>query len=350
MFNKQDRILIKKLYTMMDTLSLINSTLDLDKLLQLIMSSIKKVMDCEASSLMLLDPDKNELYFYTVSGGSKIVKEIRIKADQGIAGHVVQNGKPIIINNVSRSNFFLNTIDQKTRFKTRSIMAVPLLSRGKTIGVLEALNKKHGKKFTGEDVRLFTAFSNQVSISIDNTKLYNMAFYDALTKLFVRQYVEAWLETEYSRVKRYNTDLSVIMLDIDHFKKINDTYGHPAGDFVLREVAVSVKKIIRGADVFGRYGGEEFIICLPETKPIKASKSAERIRKMIEEKDFIYEGKKIAVTMSAGIACFKKTPEETISKFIKNADTALYYSKQHGRNRTTIFSKSLQPEKNRLPY
>jgi len=121
-------------------------------------------------------------------------------------------------------------------------------------------------------------------VAIDNAKLYNMAFYDGLTKVFVRRYVEAWLETEYARVKRYKTNLSLIMFDIDHFKKINDTYGHQAGDYVLQELAQTVKANVRSADIIGRYGGEEFMICLPETPIDKAFNSAQRVRQAVEQK------------------------------------------------------------------
>ena len=172
-----------------------------------------------------------------------------------------------------------------------------------------------------------------------------MAFYDSLTKIFGRRYVEAWLETEYARVKRYNTDLALVLFDIDHFKKINDTYGHQAGDFVLQELAATVKSVIRQADVLGRYGGEEFLVCMPETKVEKALLSAERIRKGVEEKEFIYDGKKIPVTISLGVASFRQMPEDKVSRFIKDADEALYFSKEHGRNRVTLHGQEKKLKK-----
>lgn len=336
--------LTEKLYKMMETLALINSTQDLDKLLDLIMKSIKGVMEAEASSLMLLDAEKNELYFSQVSGGSEKIKEIRIKADQGIAGHVVQTGKALIVNDVTKSKYFLKTVDEKTQFKTRAIICVPLISRNKTIGVLEALNKLEGKDFDQEDERLFMAFSHQVSVAIENARLYNMAFYDALTKVFMRRYFEAWLDQEFARVKRYRTDLAIIMFDIDHFKKINDTYGHQAGDYVLQQIAQVVKENVRAADVLARYGGEEFVICLPETKIDKAFNSAERIREQVEKKEFTYDGKKIPVTISLGVASFRETPEDSVAQFIKDVDSALYQSKEGGRNRVTAHRPQKQKE------
>lgn len=328
--------LTEKLYKMLDTIALINSTTDLDKMLQLIMKSIKGVMEAEASSLMLHDAETNELYFSKVEGGSHKVKEIRIRADQGIAGQVMQTGKPLIVNDVTKSKFFFKGVDKKTSFQTKAIVCVPLISQNKTIGVLQALNKQGGEDFDKEDLTLFESFAHQVSIAIENARLYNMAVYDALTKVFMRRYFEAWLSQEFARVKRYNTDLSLIMLDIDHFKNVNDTHGHQAGDFVLREVAQTVKDCIREADVLARYGGEEFVICFPETTVDKAKMVAEKIRKEVEKQKYVFEGTHIPITISIGLVSFTKTPEEKVEKFVKDADTALYESKEHGRNRVTV--------------
>ncbi len=331
------KALVERLYVVLDSLALINSIQDLSQLLPLIIKTIKKVMHTEASSLLLLDPGKNELYFNTVEGGSEKVREIRIPANQGIAGHVLKTGKPLIVNDVKESPFFLKTVDLLTQFKTKSVICVPLVNRHKTIGVIEALNKVDRGPFTDEDLKLFMAFGHQVSGAIDNARLYDMAFYDSLTKVFMRRYFEAWLAQEFARVKRYHTDLSLMLVDIDHFKKINDHYGHQAGDFVLRELAQTIKISVREADVVARYGGEEFAICLPETTVEKAKFSAERIRKAIEKKRFIYEGNKISVTVSIGIASFSKSPEDSVDKFITDADVALYISKESGRNCVTMY-------------
>lgn len=327
----------RKLFKMLETLALINATTDLDQLLQLIMKAIKEVMESEASSLMLLDATTNELYFSKVEGGSDKVKEIRIKADQGIAGHVCQTGKPLIVNDVSRSKYFLKTVDKKTKFKTKAIICVPLISQKKPMGVLQALNKKGNKKFDKTDLQLFTAFAHQVTIAIENARLYNMAIYDGLTKVHMRRFFEAWAAEEFARVRRYQTDFSMILFDIDHFKKVNDTYGHQAGDYVLQEVARVVKKNIRRADVIARYGGEEFVIGLPETPLEKAQFAAERIRKAVEKQEFVFEGTKIPVTISVGVANYQNHPEELMDTFVKDADKALYDSKESGRNRVTVY-------------
>jgi len=345
---KQNQTLVDKLFKMLETLELINVMQDLDKLLGIVMKSVKDVMHTEASSLVLLDPESNELYFNTVEGGSERVKSLRIGADQGIAGHVLQTKRTMVVNDVTKSKYFLKTVDRKTKFKTRSIICAPLITRNKVIGVIQAVNKLNNQKFSDEDQKLFDAFAHQVAVAIDNARLYNMAFYDPLTKAFRRKYFEAWLAQEFSRVKRYKTDLSLVMFDIDFFKQVNDTHGHAAGDTVLRELAQTVRETIRQADVFARYGGEEFVICLPETKPEKAKHSAERIRKAIEKQKFVYDGMTIPVTISLGVASFRDTPEDSVTQFMKDVDEALYQSKREGRNRVTVYvapSTKTKPKK-----
>ncbi len=327
----------QKLFKMLEILPMINATTDLDQLLQVIMKAIKEVMESEASSLMLLDATTNELYFSKVEGGSNKVKEIRIQATQGVAGHVCQTGKPLIVNNVAESEFFLKTVDEKTKFQTRNILCVPLISQKKPIGVLEALNKKDAQEFTESDLKLFTAFADQVSIAIENARLYNMAVYDGLTKVHMRRFFEGWIEEEFARVRHYQTNFSLLMFDIDHFKRVNDTYGHQAGDHILREVARIAKENLRNTDILARYGGEEFIIGFPETELGGAVLGADRIRKAIETHEFNFEGKKIPITISIGVTNYQMHPTEKIDAFIKQADQALYVSKESGRNQVTVY-------------
>lgn len=330
-----------KLSKVMDNLALITSTIERDELLLLIMRSVKEVMEVEAGSLALLDDEKGELYFHTIAGGKEKIKEIRLKLGQGIAGRVAETGTPMIVNDVEKSKYFFKTADQKTKFKTKAILCVPLLIRGKVTAVLQALNKVDGSDFNKGDLFLFQSFAKLVSVALENAKLYSLAVYDGLTNIFVRRYFEAWIGTEYPRVKRYQSDLSLIMLDIDHFKRFNDTYGHQAGDYVLRETVKTIKAVTRKADVFARYGGEEFVIACPETPPDKAINLAERIRETVEEHAYEWEGQKLSVTISLGIASFAKKAEERADLFLRDADSALYASKEGGRNRVSLFEEKL---------
>ena len=157
------------------------------------------------------------------------------------------------------------------------------------------------------------------------------AIYDPLTKCFNKKEIEILIEKFLKESLRYNKPLSILMLDIDFFKKVNDTYGHLAGDFVLKEVADIIKSTIRNSDACGRFGGEEFIIVLPNTKLNGAMKLAERIRENIQNHKFIFQNQEIPITISIGITSASKN--DSLFSLIERADEALYEAKSKGRNR-----------------
>ena len=168
-----------------------------------------------------------------------------------------------------------------------------------------------------------------------NLELEKLSRTDRLTGLFNRGYWEESFQAEYDRCKRYETDSSVLIFDIDHFKNVNDTNGHQAGDEVIRLMANLVKDLIRKTDVAGRYGGEEFVVFLPATSADKAFNFAERLRIKTEEMVVNYQAEKIKFTISVGI-CGYDNSLPNYEKWIEKADQALYLSKGGGRNRTTI--------------
>jgi len=161
---------------------------------------------------------------------------------------------------------------------------------------------------------------------------------DALTKIYNKRYLMEALDAEFKRAKALHTDFSIIFFDLDHFKKINDTYGHDAGDFVLKEVTQLIRSnVVRPKDVFARYGGEEFVLLLGNTDGARASEMAERMRSLIETHPFIYEGKRLPVTSSFGLTELS-TGCESSHTLLKQADTALYQAKTSGRNRVVVSS------------
>ncbi len=162
--------------------------------------------------------------------------------------------------------------------------------------------------------------------------IYTLTIADGLTGVNNKRYFLEYLEREMGRSHRYHRPLSLMMFDIDHFKKINDVHGHLAGDYVLRELAQSIKRLVRREQCFARYGGEEFALVMPEDGPEKARHFAEKIRKMIEEKSFVFEEKEIPVTISIGVAEMAQDMTEP-TQFIKVADANLYRAKKAGRNR-----------------
>ena len=215
-------------------------------------------------------------------------------------------------------------------------MCAPLVSKDKIMGVLN-VSKSIPGSFNDTDFELFVNLANQVAIAIDNARLYRYAVTDEMTKLYNHRYFQQRLDEELLRADRYEDHISLIILDVDHFKHFNDTYGHPEGDRVLKTVAKLIQKSIREIDIAARYGGEEFVVICPEKSGTGALVPAERIRKAIEGYDFRINGVHVPITVSLGAACY---PENATTKaeLIKKSDTALYYSKENGRNRSTLYN------------
>ncbi|MDI6641540.1 MAG: GGDEF domain-containing protein [Elusimicrobiota bacterium] len=202
----------------------------------------------------------------------------------------------------------------------------------------EVGDKRSEQEFIAE----LEPFFGQLSLAIRRCGLFleveKRSRRDGLTGLFLRRYFLERLEEEVLRAKRYKNKFAVIMIDIDYFKKVNDTYGHQAGDFVLKSLAGIFESNLHKGDLIGRYGGEEFVVCLPYTKPDECKKVAENIRSIVENTSFVYDGKNIHITISLGIAYY---PEDAQSKdeLIVASDKAMYFAKQLGRNRTVEFRR-----------
>ncbi len=177
---------------------------------------------------------------------------------------------------------------------------------------------------------------NNIELENANTKLEIISKTDGLTGLFNRKTWEEQLEKEFDRLRRYKEESTLIIFDIDHFKQVNDNYGHPAGDEVIREAAGIAKQCTRKTDIVGRYGGEEYVILLPHTHVDSAKILAERIRKKVENKPAVYDGKSISYTVSLGL-CGYSTSLASPTAWIECADQALYQSKEGGRNQYNIY-------------
>ena len=176
---------------------------------------------------------------------------------------------------------------------------------------------------------------NKLGIETLNKKLEQMSRVDGLTGLFNRRYWEEQFNREFKRLQRNDQSAAAIMLDIDHFKAVNDNYGHPAGDFIIKTLAKIIKTAIRETDIAGRYGGEEFAIFLPETNPENAKLVAERIRKLAEKYTPVYEGVEINFTVSVGVAGFNSSYSDHMV-WLEHADQALYQAKEGGRNQVRM--------------
>lgn len=177
--------------------------------------------------------------------------------------------------------------------------------------------------------------TNRHQLQAANVQLQNLSNTDRMTGLYNRGYWEECLKLEYARHCRYNNPTTLVMFDIDHFKKVNDTYGHPAGDAVIKRVAQILRDHVRDVDIAGRYGGEEFSVLLPDTEKTGGRVFAERLRQAIEAQEVIHDGHTIKFTISLGVADLSQ-PASEYKTLIEWADQALYASKKGGRNLVSL--------------
>jgi diguanylate cyclase (GGDEF)-like protein len=313
------------------------SSLELNTVLNIIMEKTRELVQSEAWSLLLVDEITQELHCSVALGEhADNLRQFKLKMGEGIAGWVAREGKPVVLEDVDENDRFFNEMDLTLGFRTRSILCVPLETRGKVLGVLEVINKMGKGGFTEEDLNLVTKLAGLAAIAIENARLYHQAklltLTDELTHLYNSRFFNQFLESEVKRCRRYSSHVALIFLDLDFFKKVNDQYGHLMGSKVLQEAADVLRSGLRDVDIVARYGGDEFLVILPETRIDEAAFVAERMRQNFEENTFLVEeGLNVKVTASFGVASF---PEFSSSKeeLVRFADKAMYRVKNKSRN------------------
>jgi diguanylate cyclase (GGDEF)-like protein len=326
----------KRLAILTDVVKTANSILEPRKVIELVMEKIQQLIPSEAWSLLMVDEERQELVFEVALGPKgRDVTAFRLKMGEGVAGWVAQTGKAAIVNDASRDPRFTRRVDARTQFQTRSILCAPLVSRGRTIGVLEIINKLEGR-FTRRDLELLLTLVEPCAIAIENAILFQrteqLTITDDLTRLFNSRYLNLYLGREIKRCKRHGIPLSVIFLDLDGFKGINDQYGHLAGSGTLTEVGTVLAQGVRESDILARYGGDEFVVVLPETPASGALVIAERLRRSIEEHRFLEaQGLCARISASFGISTY---PDHALSPegLVQKADQAMYRVKEREKN------------------
>jgi diguanylate cyclase (GGDEF)-like protein len=260
--------------------------------------------------------------------GPGLGKKYVLDDEEFTIGRDVTNSIVVDLDNVSRSHAKITTRQGRTYVQDLGSTNGTYLNDEE---VLEETPLRSGDlvKVGGS---IFKFLSGGDIETLYHEEIYQLTITDGLTQISNKRYLLEFLEREMGRCHRYNRALSLIMFDIDHFKNINDTNGHIAGDYVLRELAVLIKQRIRKEECFARFGGEEFAIVIPESGPENARRFAEKLRKLVEDHRYVFEAREMRTTISIGVADMTREMTEP-NLFMKAADAKLYQAKKEGRNR-----------------
>jgi diguanylate cyclase (GGDEF)-like protein len=332
---------VEVLQTLNEVVQAINSSLKPKEILNTIMEKAAELIRAEGWSVLLTDAKTNELVFEAASGkaGKKLLG-MRLKIGQGVAGWVARYGKSLIVPDVAKDPRFYSGVDEKTKFTTKSVLCVPMRSRDRIIGVVEVVNKIGGDQFTQDDYEIFENVVAHLTIALEKAQMYRKmeeaSQIDDLTQLYNTRYCNQFLDNFLLERKDRKGIISLVFLDIDFFKLVDDNFGHLVGSETLKIVGERMTRVVRKNDVIIRYGGDEYIVLLPNTDKKTAVIIAERIRKEISREPFYAFGnKKFNISVTLGVATYPDDAQGR-DELIGKADRAMYEGKLTGRNKVVL--------------
>lgn len=334
----------KELYDLQQLLEIARSlcsTLDYSRLVESILYTCMGQMRVLGAGIFVLDNMETDNY---VLGTNYIGMDLDSEIE-----YVIPHNHPVIdVLNEKERVFFVEDIKNalpneslEEIYSLKPSLVLPLFQRNSINGILllsERMDLGNGTAYNDYDIKQILAIASLANIAINNAMLFERSSTDMMTHLKMKYYFFNILGEKLELALSQNVPVAVIMFDIDHFKNFNDTYGHACGDYVLISVSKIIRSNVRQQDMASRYGGEEFTVMLPNTLKEDAMAVAERIREIIEETDFVYEGQHMRVTISGGVSVYDKdlNPVQETKELVEQADKALYVSKNNGRNRITF--------------
>ncbi|MBE0688183.1 MAG: diguanylate cyclase [Anaerolineaceae bacterium] len=289
------------------------------------------------------DPEEGSWYFVDLYDVEEYKIDRVYSYQDGLTGYLLQQGKPLLLNNSAEVEEILNKY-QRTNIGAmpKTFMGAPMITKNRVIGAIVAHDLEKENAFDEEDFKLFLMITSQAAIGFENVRLISQLEYlastDALTGIYNRGYFHNVSKKILNSVEQDKTHVSMIMMDVDLFKGLNDTHGHQMGDLVLQKTVEVCKSLLRDKDVIGRVGGEEFSIVLPETTLEEAKKIAERIRQAIENLKIHNNGSAVQTTLSLGVASSTQVDNGTLEDLIQISDQALYRAKADGRNCVRVYN------------
>jgi len=328
-----------------DVAKALTSSLDLDSILQTIMEKMAEYFRPDTWSLLMIDHERDEMYFAIAVGtAAEALKNVRLKVGEGVAGYVAQHGERVIVPDVYSDPRFAKRIDEMTRWQTRSVVCFPLRSGSRVLGVIQLVNVDMDH-FGDQEIYFLQSLCDYAAIAIENAraveKIQELTITDDCTGLFNARHLYKTLETEVYRSARFGYEFTVLFIDLDHFKYVNDTHGHLIGSKLLAEVGYLVKAHLRLIDYAFRYGGDEFVVLLPQTGKDAGLVVAKRLRDNLRAGLFCRdEGLNLNVRASIGLATYPqdaKTPHD----IIRQADEMMYLVKNTTRDNIGIAQRGV---------
>lgn len=355
--NDENDIQLQDLYAKIA--SSITGSLNERDVLIAIMGEVERYFKPQNWSLFQLDPETKKLYFVIAKGlNLENVKHIRIPFGEGIVGNVAKSREPLCVDDVSKSIYFSTMMDKITGFVTKSIVAVPIVYQGETLGVIELINAHNGDHFSQRELEILMNIADFSAIALSNSNAYRRllseikrreiaelklshdATHDVLTGLPNRALLLREISRSIKVADKNNVGFGVMFLDLDNFKYVNDSIGHDAGDYVIKYVSSALQSIIRKDDIIARHGGDEFVIVVNNIKSRDDLTAFSEKILAILNKPIMIQGHEIPITASIGIGMYPKDGGNS-DELLRAADHAMYLSKKSGRNQYNYYTEGL---------
>ncbi len=344
--HRELEVLVKDLSTLYVIGQSVNSTIDQNELFQTICHNLPRQVGIQEFAVLLLNSEHQRLDVKAAWGFPHLerIKALSFAVGEGVTGLVAQSGRMIYIPDVREDSRYMHYRGEHQ--KTGSFLSVPLHYKDELIGVMNCgRDRKAG--FSKNEIKLLQLVAGQIALSIANSRLYaktrELSVRDELTGLYNRRHFLHVLQLEWKRASRFHHPLSLLMVDVDHFKKYNDTHGHKEGDRVLKQMGGLLIKTLREVDTLARFGGEEFVVLLPDTDRNGALAVGEKLRRIVASEQFtLTDQNPIPVTISVGVANYPDDVQE-LEDLIDHTDLALYDAKDQGRNRVVAYPARPKP-------
>lgn len=314
----------------------LNSSFDLDTILRTILDQMERIVAADMWALLMLDESRSELYYAIAAGGGEsALRELRVKVGEGVAGWVAENGETLIVPESEETDPRLQQTLATSKSSVRSVIAMPLRGRKGVQGVIEILNPR-ASQMSDYTIAFLHILCDHAAIAIENAqdvaRIQQLTITDDTTGLFNVRHLYRVLEQELERTQRVGKPVSLAFIDLDRFKLVNDVHGHLIGSELLGRVGMRLKQLARSNDLCFRYGGDEFVVMMPETAANEALRIATGMHEELIRTQF-HMSTGLVLTASASVGLATCPPENAVHEIIGTADARMYAVKSNGRGK-----------------